>query len=100
MAPGTVRMNEAVVNVMGFIASEKFAVMTRLNATPTDAAVGSTESTVGAVVSGAIPVVKLHETLLPSAFPAKSFAPVLTVAVYSVFALTLVAGLNVAVTPE
>jgi hypothetical protein len=56
----------------------------------------------GAVVSvdatGAVS--KLHTLLLPIALPARSFTPVVTVAIYVVPGIRLVDGVNVAVFPE
>ena len=45
------------------------------------------------------PVVKVHTLLTASALPAKSLDPVVIVAVYTVLAARLAAGLKVTVTP-
>ena len=52
--------------------------------------------TVGAVVSGVTPVVKLHTKSLANALPARSLAPVVIVAVYVVLSTRLLAGVKVA----
>ncbi len=54
----TVKVAVAIVN--GSIASLKVAVTTLLVATPVARSSGIVEITVGAVVSGAAPVVKVH----------------------------------------
>ena len=70
-----------LVIVNGSIASLKVAVIFVLIATPVAALAGTVRLTVGAVVSGAAPVVKLHTKSLASALPARSLAPVVIVAV-------------------
>ena len=60
---------------------------------------GTVALTIGRVVSGVAPVVKVQPKLAASALPAKSLAPVVTVAVYAVRGARLAAGVKVAVTP-
>jgi len=70
--------------VEGSIASLKVAVMVWLIATPVAPSAGTLGSValkVGAVVSGVAPVVKLQLMSVLSALPARSLAPVVTVAV-------------------
>ena len=62
--------------------------------------IGSVELTVGGIATIAAPVVKLHEKLFAKALPARSLTPVVTVAVYIVFGVRLLAGAKTAVTPE
>jgi hypothetical protein len=94
MAPGPVKVNVAALIVAGFMASLNVAETTVLPGTPVAPIVGTVETTVGA------PVVKLHAKLLASAFPTVSVAPVVIVAVYTVFAAKTTNGVNVAVVPE
>ena len=68
-------------------------------ATAVAALAGRVELTVGAVVSEVAPVVKLQMKSVASALPARSLAPVVTVAVYAVSGARLPAGVKVAVTP-
>ena len=82
------------------MASLKVAVWELVIAIEVAVSVGVTELTVGAVVSGAAPVVKLHTVAEVSALSPKSFTPVETVAVYKVLLAKLLLGLNVAVKPE
>src|SRR5256885_1576757 len=69
------------VIVKASIASLKAAAIFWLMATPVAALAGTVKLTVGAVVSGVAPVVKLQTKLLASALPARSLAPVVIVAV-------------------
>ena len=69
--------------VKGSIDSLKVAATCWLRTTPMAPFAGSVELTVGAVVSGTVPVVKLHTLSTASALPARSLAPVVIVAVYS-----------------
>ncbi|GMU35412.1 MAG: hypothetical protein AMXMBFR20_32840 [Planctomycetia bacterium] len=96
MAPGPVKITVATVMVEGSIASVKVAVKVVLIATPVAALTGNVELTMGAVVSAAVPVEKLHTKLLASALPAKSFAPIVIVAVKVVPAARLLVGVKVA----
>jgi hypothetical protein len=61
---------------------------------------GTVEVTVGGVVSGAAPVVKLQTYGNAREFPARSMIPVESVAVKTEFAANALEGVNVAVTPE
>ena len=67
--------------VKGSIASLKVAAIFWLIVTPVAALAGTVRITVGAVVSGVAPVVKLQTKLLASALPARSRVPVVIVAV-------------------
>jgi hypothetical protein len=69
------------VIVTGSIASLKAALMVWLIATAVAALAGTVAVTIGRVVSGVTPVVKLQLKSAASAVPARSRAPVLTVAV-------------------
>jgi hypothetical protein len=57
---GQVSAKFEVLMVSGSIGSLKLAVMSALKATPVARAIGPVELTVGGVVSGATPVVKLQ----------------------------------------
>ena len=89
----------ALVMVSGFIGSLKLAVISVLMATPVVLPAGLVELTVGAVMSGPAPVVKLQSTALTMALPATSLAPVVTRAEHVVLAGRLLAGVNVATFP-
>ena len=67
--------------VRGSMASLKVAVWELEMTTAVAEFAGTVEVTVGAVVSGAGAVVKLQTLLAAKEFPARSFAPVVTVAV-------------------
>jgi hypothetical protein len=75
------RLKVGPVSVAGFIASEKVATTLPPMATPVAPGAGWRSVSVGAVVSGAGAVVKLQVCSAPSALPAASMAPVVTVAV-------------------
>src|SRR5213082_37879 len=98
--PGPVNLKLAVLIVKGSIASLKVALMVWLIGTAVAALAGTVTLTVGAVVSGVAPVVKLQLKSAASALPARSLAPVLTVAVYVVSGVRLPAGVKIAVKPE
>ena len=87
------------VIVSGSITSLKVAAAFLLRATPVAPFAGSVKVTVGAVVSAAAPVVKVHTKLLANALPARSLAPVVIVAVKRVLAARLADGEKVAVKP-
>ena len=87
------------VIVKGSMASLKTAVGFILRATPVAELAGTVELTVGAVISGAAPVVNDQTLALAKALLAKSVTPVEIVAVNSVFAARVLKGLNVAVVP-
>jgi hypothetical protein len=89
----------AVVRVSGSIASLKLAEISVLSATPVAPATGTVELTVGAVVSGVAPVVKLQVKALARALPATSLATVVIVAVQMVLAGRLLDGVKVATLP-
>src|SRR5689334_3864411 len=77
-----VRMKVVFVSVAFVIASEKVADTAESSATPVAASAGETADTVGGVVSGTGPVVKLQVKSAASGLPAESSTPVVTVAVY------------------
>src|SRR5439155_576552 len=81
VSPGPVSKKLVVPMVAGSIASLKAAVMVWLIATPVSASAGRMALTVGEVVSGVGPVVKLQIMSVLSALPARSLAPVLILAV-------------------
>ena len=92
------KVKVAVVIVKGFIALLKVAAMFPPIATPVAAFAGTVvELTVGAVVSGVVPVVKLQTKAVASALPARSLAPVVIVAVYKVLTARVLDGVKVAV---
>jgi hypothetical protein len=70
-----------VLSVELVIGSEKVAETDELSATAVATFAGEVEDTVGDVVSGAAPVVKLQEKLPASGLPATSSAAVVNVAV-------------------
>ena len=93
------KVKVAVVIVKGSIASLKAALMVWLIATAVAALPGTVAFTIGRVVSGVTPVVKLQLKSAVSAVPARFLAPVVRVAVYTVRGARLAVGLKVAVTP-
>ena len=60
---------------------------------------GSVEFTKGGVITVDVPVVKLQETFCSSALPARFFAPVVIVAVYTVLDAKMDEGAKSAVVP-
>ena len=80
---------------------DNLALMAELLATATALFAGTVVVTVGRLVSGADPVVKLQATLAASALPARSAAAVVTVAVNALLAgrLAGVAGVKTTVRP-
>src|SRR2546425_1363754 len=80
-------------------ASVKVASILSLIGTAVAPLAGSVEVTMGGVVSGAAPVVKLQKKLLANGIPARSFTPVVTFAVYVVLGSSVADGGNVAVGP-
>jgi hypothetical protein len=87
------------VIVAGSIALLKVAVMFALTASFVIPPTGLVETTVGAVVSGAVPVVKLHILLKANALPARSVAPVVIIASYVALESRVLVGVKVAITP-
>ena len=65
-----------------------------LTATPAVPFTGTVETTVGAAT-----VVKVHTKLVDKGVPARSFAPVVMVAIYRVPVVRTPVGVNVAVVP-
>jgi hypothetical protein len=90
------RVKLVVVSVEFVIASEKVADTEEFSATPLAAFAGDVADTIGAVVSGTVPVVKFQMKLAASALPAESFAPVVMVAVYCAIAAREAKGVKVA----
>src|SRR5213082_2189473 len=90
--PGPVNLKLAVLIVKGSIASLKVALMVWLIGTAVAALAGRVALTVGGVVSGVAPVVKLQLKSVASALPAKSLTPVVTVAVNVVRGARALAG--------
>ena len=86
--------------VAGAISSLNAAVIAVFVATsavgPGIVVTGTVDVTMGRVVSGAIPVVKVHTKLLANAMPVVSVAPVVIVAVHTVLIGKLAAGVKVA----
>src|SRR5947199_130089 len=87
------------VVVKGSIASLKVAAIFWLIASPVAALAGTVKLTIGAVVSGVAPVVKLQTMLLAGALPARSLVPVRRSSDLVVLAARSLNGLKVAVTP-
>ncbi|RHX89503.1 hypothetical protein DLM76_21275 [Leptospira yasudae] len=77
----SVRVMFAVVNVEQSIGSLKAMLKEPLTENPLDVFAGLINETVGAVTSGAAPVVKFQAYRVVRAFPAKSLAPVVILAV-------------------
>src|SRR5437870_3575775 len=96
---GPVTFKLAVLIVKGSIASLKVALMVWLIGTTVAPLAGTVALTVGGVVSGVAPVVKLQLKSVASALPARSLDPVLTVVVNVVSGDRLPAGVKVAATP-
>jgi hypothetical protein len=96
---GQASVKLAVVLVSASIDSLKLAVMSVLIATPVALASGAVELTVGAVVSGATPVVKVQVKALASALPATSLTSVVIRAAQVVLAGRSLAGVKVAILP-
>jgi len=101
VAPSTAlaRVKLVVFSVELVIGSEKVAETDELSATAVAPLAGEVEDTVGGVVSGAAPVVKVQVKLLASGLPAMSSAAGVKVAVYCVLPARLFNGTNVAVLP-
>jgi len=97
--PPELTVNVESVIVEESIASEKVAVIAVFTATLVAVLAGVVELTVGAVVSSSDPVVKDQIYSDSRAFPAKSLAPVLMLAVYSISESKFTVGVNVAVVP-
>src|ERR1043166_3791007 len=99
VVPGPLSNKLAVLIVNGSIASLKVALMVWLIGTPVAEFAGTVKLTVGAVVSGVAPVVKLQLKAVNSALPARSLAPVVIVAVYAVIGARSKPGVKVAIKP-
>src|SRR5439155_25131625 len=87
------------VMVTGAIASLKVAAMFAVMPTRVAVMGGTVALTVGRVVLGVAPVVKLQLKPVGSALPARSLAPVVIVAVKVALGARVLTGLKVAVTP-
>jgi hypothetical protein len=94
VAPGPVKVNAAALIVAGFIAALNVAETRVLTGTAVAPFAGTVETTVG---GGA--VVKVHAKLADKGTPARSFAPVVTVAVNKVLLARTAVGVKVAVLP-
>jgi hypothetical protein len=92
-------VNVALVSVSGLIGSLKLAVTSVFVAAPLAPAAGLIELTVGAVRSGATPVVKLQVNAVARLLPAASCALVPIRAEQFVLAGNTAAGVNVATLP-
>jgi len=97
VVPGPVKVKVVPLIVAGSIAVLNVAETFWLMGTFVAPLTGIVAMTVGGAVLGAAPVVKLHTKLAASALPGTLFAPVVIVAVKSVFAARLAAGVKVAV---
>ena len=93
------KVKVAVLTVKGSIASLNVAARFLPSRTSVAPFAGTVKVTIGAVVSGVAPVVKVHTWSLASGLPARSRAPVVIVAVYRVLGARATVGLKVAVTP-
>ena len=98
LAPSLI-VKVAAVIVVASIVLLKLAAIFWFRGTPTAASAGSVELTTGGVITTVAPVVKYHTTFDTSALPARSRAPVVRVAVYSVLDTRILAGENRAVVP-
>ena len=97
-AAGPVKVKVVALMVVGFIAPLKPATATVLGQIPLLPLGGAEEITVGGPVwHTVLPVVKLHTKLAVIALPKVSIAPVVIVAVYTVFSARLADGVKVAV---
>jgi hypothetical protein len=85
--------------VEGSIALLNVALAAALRDTLLTPSAGVVEITVGAVLSGVAPVVKVQVNGLPNAFPARSWTPDAIVAVYVMLIARALFGVNVAVVP-
>src|SRR5437867_1667048 len=97
--PGPVTLKLAVLIVNGSIASLKVTLMVWLIGTAVAPLAGTVALTVGRVVSGVAPVVRLQLKSEASALPARSLAPMVAVAVWTALGASVLTGLKVAVTP-
>ena len=91
-APTNVRFVELIV--AGFIASLKVMFAVAFNPIPETPQLGAVATTVGGVVSGRDPVVKLHEKFEARALPERSFRPVPAVTVKVVLGVSVSEGTN------
>ena len=93
------RVNVVPEIVAGFMSSLNVAVIAVLFATAVAAGAGTVNVTVGRVVSGKAAVVKVHTKLAARPLPARSRAPVVTVAVNWLFGARVagVLGVKIAV---
>src|ERR1044071_449857 len=95
-----IKVEVAVLIVEGSIASLKVALMVWSIGTLVVPVPGRKALTMGAVVSGVAPVVKLQTKSTLSALPARSVASVVIVAVYVVRGARRTAGVKEAVVSE
>ena len=80
--PVTASVNVVAFKVALFIGSENVTIAVLLSATLVAPMLGKRDCTVGGVVSGGVVVVNNQLKLLANALPARSWAPVVMVAVY------------------
>ena len=99
VGPGPVSVKVAALSVEGSIALLNVALIAALGGTSVAPVPGVVEITAGAVPSGPEPVVKVQVNAPASGFPARSWAPVVIVAVNNTPAARALAGVNVAVAP-
>src|SRR5688572_26843680 len=92
VSPGPINFKVAVLMVRGSIASLKVALTVWLIGTAVAPWAGTVILTVGEVVSGVAPVVKLQLKSVAGALPARSLAPVVISTVYVVRGARAVAG--------
>jgi hypothetical protein len=92
-------VNVAVLTVWAFSGLLKVAASALVIGTFVAPLTGTVETTVGGVMSGVAPVVKLHTYGATMAFPERSMIPVDIVAVSTAFGANVPIGVNVAVTP-
>lgn len=97
--PPVVNVKLSTSIVAGSIASLKVITASLLIPTPLAESAGSLETTVGAVLSATVPVVKLHAFPLAKALPATSVIPVVIVALKVVLTERAAAGVKIAVRP-
>ena len=96
MVPGPASRKFAVVMEKGSIGSLKVTLTVLLSGTAVAPQLGLVKITVGGVLSGAGPVVKVHVKSLNIALPARSLTPVVAVIWYTVLGVRALVGVNVA----
>jgi hypothetical protein len=99
VGPGPVNVKVKALSVEGSIALLNVALIPALGATEIAPLPGVVEVTTGAVLFGPTPVVKVQVKATANAFPARSVAPVVIVAVNNTPVARALLGVNVAVAP-